>query len=76
MLCLKAHSYSYYVLAAEPAYYKELTVGEDGSFTFSAIEGKSAAPEKKQVQAEFKTKSNHGDYQLKFDRLNSKALSI
>lgn len=64
----ESDSYSYYVLSKEPSYYKELTVGEDGSFTFSAIEGKSAAPEKKQVQAEFKTKSNHGDYQLKFDK--------
>ena len=64
----ESDSYSYYVLSEEPSYYKELTVGEDGSFTFSAIEGKSAAPETKQVQAEFKTKSNYGDYQLKFDK--------
>ena len=64
----ESDSYSYYVLPKEPSYYKELTVGEDGSFTFSAIEGKSAAPETKQVQAEFKTKSNYGDYQLKFDK--------
>ena len=64
----ESDSYSYYVLSEEPSYYKELTVGEDGSFTFSAIEGESAAPETKQVQAEFKTKSNHGDYQLKFDK--------
>ena len=64
----ESDSYSYYVLSEEPSYYKELTVGEDGSFTFSAIKGQSAAPETKQVQAEFKTKSNHGDYQLKFDK--------
>ena len=64
----ESDSYSYYVLSEEPSYYKELTVGEDGSFTFSAIEGKSAAPETKQVQAEFKTKSKYGDYQLKFDK--------
>lgn len=64
----ESDSYSYYVLSEEPSYYKELTVGEDGSFTFSAIEGKSAAPKTKQVQAEFKTKSNYGDYQLKFDK--------
>ena len=64
----ESDSYSYYVLSEEPSYYKELTVGEDGSFTFSAIEGESAAPETKQVQAEFKTKSNYGDYQLKFDK--------
>lgn len=70
----ESDSYSYYVLSEEPSYYKELTVGEDGSFTFSAIEGKSAAPEKKQVQAEFKTKSNHGDYQLKFDKTEFKSI--
>lgn len=64
----ESDSYSYYVLSEEPSYYKELTVGEDGSFTFSAIKGQSAAPETKQVQAEFKTKSNYGDYQLKFDK--------
>ena len=64
----ESDSYSYYVLSKEPSYYKELTVGEDGSFTFSAIKGQSAAPETKQVQAEFKTKSNYGDYQLKFDK--------
>lgn len=70
----ESDSYSYYVLSEEPSYYKELTVGEDGSFTFSAIEGKSAAPETKQVQAEFKTKSNHGDYQLKFDKTEFKSI--
>ena len=70
----ESDSYSYYVLSEEPSYYKELTVGEDGSFTFSAIEGKSAAPERKQVQAEFKTKSNHGDYQLKFDKTEFKSI--
>lgn len=64
----ESDSYSYYVLSEKPSYYKELTVGEDGSFTFSAIKGQSAAPETKQVQAEFKTKSNYGDYQLKFDK--------
>ena len=70
----ESDSYSYYVLSKEPSYYKELTVGEDGSFIFSAIEGKSAAPETKQVQAEFKTKSNHGDYQLKFDKTEFKSI--
>ena len=70
----ESDSYSYYVLSEEPSYYKELTVGEDGSFTFSAMEGKSAAPETKQVQAEFKTKSNHGDYQLKFDKTEFKSI--
>ena len=70
----ESDSYSYYVLSEEPSYYKELTVGEDGSFTFSAIKGKSAAPETKQVQAEFKTKSNYGDYHLKFDKTEFKSI--
>ena len=70
----ESDSYSYYVLPEEPSYYKELTVGEDGSFTFSAIEGESAAPKTKQVQAEFKTKSNYGDYQLKFDETEFKSI--
>lgn len=70
----ESDSYSYYVLSEEPSYYKELTVGEDGSFTFSAIKGQSAAPETKQVQAEFKTKSNYGDYQLKFDETEFKSI--
>ena len=70
----ESDSYSYYVLSEEPSYYKELTVGEDGSFTFSAIEGESAVPETKQVQAEFKTKSNYGDYQLKFDKTEFKSI--
>ena len=70
----ESDSYSYYVLSEEPTYYKELTVGEDGSFTFSAIEGESAVPETKQVQAEFKTKSNYGDYQLKFDKTEFKSI--
>ena len=70
----ESDSYSYYVLSEKPSYYKELTVGEDGSFTFSAIEGESAAPKTKQVQAEFKTKSNHGDYQLKFDKTEFKSI--
>lgn len=70
----ESDSYSYYVLSEEPSYYKELTVGEDGSFTFSAIKGKSAAPETKQVQAEFKTKSKYGDYQLKFDKTEFKSI--
>lgn len=70
----ESDSYSYYVLPKEPSYYKELTVGEDGSFTFSAIEGESAASKTKQVQAEFKTKSNYGDYQLKFDETEFKSI--
>ena len=55
--------YSYYVLSTAPAYYKELTVNENGSCSF----GKTTATEKKVEGAEiekFKTSSNYGDYQL------------
>lgn len=41
----EAPSYSYYVLSEKPAYYKELTVGEDGAFTFSAVGGRAATVE-------------------------------
>lgn len=64
--------YSYYVLSTEsaPAYYKELTVNEDGSYSF----GKTTATEKRvegAVIEKFKTSSNYGDYQLNlnFDKV-------
>ena len=70
----ESDSYSYYILSKEPSYYKELTVKEDGSFVFSAIEGKSATPETKQIKAEFKNESKYGDYQLKFDKDEFKSI--
>ena len=70
----ESDSYSYYILSEEPSYYKELTVKEDGSFVFSAIEGKSATPETKQIKAEFKNESKYGDYQLKFDKDEFKSI--
>ena len=62
--------YSYYVLSKAPAYYKELTVNEDGSYSF----GKTTATEKTVEGAaieKFKTSSNYGDYQLNlnFDKV-------
>ena len=62
--------YSYYVLSTAPAYYKELTVNEDGSYSF----GKTTATEKTVEGAaieKFKTSSNYGDYQLNlnFDKV-------
>ena len=62
--------YSYYVLSTAPAYYKELTVNENGSCSF----GKTTATEKPVEGAEiekFKTSSNYGDYQLNlnFDKV-------
>lgn len=58
-------SYSYYKLKEAPSYYKELTVNEDGSFSF----GKTTAVEKevKGVTAKLKTETSYGDYQLDLD---------
>ena len=63
--------YSYYELGTTaPAYYKELTVNEDGTYSF----GKTTATEKTVEGAaieKFKTSSNYGDYQLNlnFDKV-------
>ena len=62
--------YSYYVLSTAPAYYKELTVNENGSYSF----GKTTATEKTVEGAaieKFKTSSKYGDYQLNlnFDKV-------
>lgn len=62
--------YSYYVLSTVPEYYKELTVNEEGNYSF----GKTTATEKPVEGAEiekFKTSSNYGDYQLNlnFDKV-------
>lgn len=62
--------YSYYVLSTAPAYYKELTVNEDGTYSF----GKTTATEKTVEGAaieKFKTSSKYGDYQLNlnFDKV-------
>ena len=63
--------YSYYELGTTaPAYYKELTVNENGSYSF----GKTTATEKTGKGAaieKFKTSSKYGDYQLNlnFDKV-------
>ena len=62
--------YSYYVLSTAPAYYKELTVNENGTYSF----GKTTATKKTVEGAaieKFKTSSNYGDYQLNlnFDKV-------
>lgn len=62
--------YSYYVLSTAPAYYKELTVNEDRTYSF----GKTTATKKTVEGAaieKFKTSSNYGDYQLNlnFDKV-------
>ena len=55
-------SYSYYKLSEAPSYYKELTVNEDGSFSF----GKTTANVTKVtgVTADLITDTPYGDYQL------------
>lgn len=63
--------YSYYELGTTaPAYYKELTVNKDGTYSF----GKTTATEKTVKGAaieKFKTSSKYGDYQLNlnFDKV-------
>lgn len=62
--------YSYYELSTAPAYYKELTVNENGTYSF----GKTTATEKTVEGAaieKFKTSSKYGDYQLNlnFDKV-------
>ena len=60
-------SYSYYILASEPDYYKELTVNEDGSFAFSAVKGQKADAKVVPATASLRTQSRYGDYQLNID---------
>lgn len=59
-------SYSYYVLAEAPSYYKELTVNEDGSFAFSDVKG--ATEKTVETTAELKPQSKYGDYQLDINK--------
>ena len=63
-------SYSYYTLSEKPSYYKELTVNEDGSFSFGATQG-TATTITEGVTAELKTDSKYGDYQLKLEGLDN-----
>ena len=61
-------SYSYYALSEKPSYYKELTVNEDGTFSFGATQG-TATTITEGVTAELMTESKYGDYQLDLDGL-------
>ena len=61
-------SYSYYTLSEKPSYYKELTVNEDGTFSFGATQG-TATNITEGVTAELMTESKYGDYQLDLDGL-------
>ncbi len=55
-------SHSYYVLNETPSSYKELTVAEDGSFTFSKVTG--TATEISDATATISDSSAYGDYQI------------
>ena len=61
-------SYSYYTLSEKPSYYKEMTVNEDGTFSFGATQG-TATTITEGVTAELMTESKYGDYQLDLDGL-------
>lgn len=61
-------SYSYYTLSEKPSYYKELTVNDDGTFSFGATQG-TATTITEGVTAELMTESKYGDYQLDLDGL-------
>ena len=56
-------SYSYYTLSDTPSYYKEATVNEDGSLSFSEVKGEEPTP-LTNAKTEFSTSSRYGDYQL------------
>ena len=56
-------SYSYYTLSDTPSYYKEATVNEDGSLSFSEVKGTEPTT-LTNATTEFSTSSRYGDYQL------------
>ena len=56
--------YSYYELGTTaPAYYKELTVDEEGNYSFGKTTATKNTVEGAEIE-KFKTSSNYGDYQL------------
>lgn len=61
-------SHSYYTLSEKPSYYKELTVNEDGTFSFGATQG-TVTTITEGVTAELMTDSKYGDYRLDLDGL-------
>ena len=59
----ESESYSYYTLSDTPSYYKEATVNEDGSLSFSEVKGTEPTT-LTNTTTEFSTSSKYGDYQL------------
>lgn len=62
--------YSYYVLSEVPDYYKELTIEEDGTLSFGAVQAEKESIESG-VSATLMTESSYGDYQISFKGLPS-----
>lgn len=62
-----AGTHAYYQLSSKPSYYKVLTVGSNGTFSFS--ETKSTAVNKLTKDADLTTgaDTNYGDYQIQLD---------
>ena len=65
-------SYTYYVPAETPAYYKEMSVDENENISFGAVQGMSE--QNVSVNAELKLNSKYVDYQLKLDETAVKAV--
>nr|WP_295277928.1 penicillin-binding Tp47 domain C-containing protein [uncultured Blautia sp.] len=65
-------NYTYYVPAETPAYYKEMSVDENGNISFGAVQGMSE--QNVSVNAELKLNSKYGDYQLELDETAVKAV--
>ena len=65
-------SYTYYVPAETLAYYKEMSVDENGNISFGAVQGMSE--QNVSVNAELKLNSKYGDYQLELDETAVKAV--
>ena len=59
----ESESYSYYTLSDTPSYYKEATVNEDGSLSFSEVKGEEPTT-LTNAKTDFSTSSKYGDYQL------------
>ncbi len=65
----ESETYSFYVLKDTPDFYKELTVGSDGSFSFGKVEGTKAKATEVKLGDDytFTTDTTYGDYQLDLD---------
>lgn len=67
---IESEDYSYYPLTEAPSYYKELTVDENGNFSFGPIQRMNT--QTVSVASTFTTDTTYGDYELD---LNDDALS-